>query len=193
MNEFLDAQNNGNEDDLDLNERWRSYGLNSKLSGAGMLFIGDAPLDNNPIDLDELKNSLSKDKDKSYMSGALVISGALLADDATVVGTVDDIAILFILGGAFILDKVLNPSFQATGNDNYPGPWSTERPNNYIPKTPMGSGNHNIPNGAKWIVGGVLGYKLYKKWSDTVNPKIQTAPVDNTYYYIPTPPRIVNP
>jgi hypothetical protein len=68
---------------------------------------------------------------------------------------------------------------------NLPKGLSYDRPNNYIPAPPNGHGNHNIPNGAKWVVGGVLGYKLYKKWSNTINPQIQTHPVDNTYYHNP--------
>ncbi len=72
------------------------------------------------------------------------------------------------------------------GNSNHPGPWSYERPNNYIPKSPQGHGNHNIPNNAKWAVGGAL---IYKNWEDIHKNTIKTQQEnltfrnDNTYYF----------
>ncbi len=88
---------------------------------------------------------------------------------------------------------VVTLSYAAYLYFNLPKNLSYDRPNNYIPQPPKGHGNHNIPNGAKWIVGGALGYKLYKKWSETINPDVLTYPVDNTYLYTPDPPLIVNP
>ena len=41
-----------------------------------------------------------------YMAGALAISGALLADDVSGVGVVDDIAIPFLIGAALLLESL---------------------------------------------------------------------------------------
>ncbi len=127
--------------------------------------------------------------DHSYMEEALIISGVLLSDDASVVLPLDDIAIPFILGGAYILDRVYR-----SGNTNYPGPWSTDRPNNYIPR-PMSSINNKtfFPEGngkdfIKWALrlGGasVLAKKLY----DGFYLQPDSMPVDNANFVKPLPP-----
>jgi hypothetical protein len=46
------------------------------------------------------------DKDNSVMSGALIASAALLADDATVIGVIDDLAIPIIIAGALAHESI---------------------------------------------------------------------------------------
>jgi len=82
--------------------------------------------------------------------------------------------------------------YAGEGNDNYPGPLSTDRPNNYIPRTPNGPGKSYFPKGngnnlANWIIraGGatVLGLKLH----DGFTHKSNTLPADNTNVIRPMP------
>jgi RHS repeat-associated protein len=80
------------------------------------------------------------------------------------------------------------------GTSNYPGPWSTDRPKNYIPAPLNGPNNRNyFPQGngndfIKWTIrlGGasVLGKKLY----DGFNLQPNFMPSDNTNFVNPTPP-----
>jgi hypothetical protein len=95
-----------------------------------------------------------------------------------------------VIGAGILAGVATYAIFNSFNNNPYPKPWSTDRPNNYIPTTPTGPGNHNVPNGAKAIVGGALVYKLYKKYKETVPNLPNPAPVDNTYYYIQAPPTI---
>ncbi len=73
------------------------------------------------------------------------------------------------------------------GNPNYPGPWYTDRPNNYIPAPVPGFNNKNyFPNGndfTKWVIriGGasVLTKRLYDAF--LVDEQYYIVPQDNTY------------
>ena len=127
----------------------------------------------------------------SYMTGALITSGILLADDALVVGVADDVLIPFVIGGALVLDLIYSPD-----NENYPGPWTETQPDPtkfpYVPTTDGGNNKNYFPNGngnefTKWIVriGGAaaLSKKIYEGFNPT--PKDNTN--INTPKYTPIP------
>jgi hypothetical protein len=135
----------------------------------------------------------------NYMAGALVISTGLIADDPTVVGVLDDIAIPFIIGGAYVLDKIS----AGKGNSSYPGPWT------YTYQHPSQNPIHNPPNGfdpketppnlgtaAKWLIGGRLVYEMYDEYQQRMNQigvQPYVVPRDNTNVvhpqFIPYRPR----
>ena len=129
------------------------------------------------------EGSLSGD----IFAGGLAISGVLLADDVTGVGVIDDVAIPFVIvGSGLVAGSVW--LYENWGNP-FPGPWTTERPLNYIPTAPEGF-DPKKPNQfpdriVRWTFAGYLGYKLYKSLDKTIpqyNP-----PADNTRYVIPRP------
>jgi hypothetical protein len=76
------------------------------------------------------------------------------------------------------------------GNPNYPGPWTTDKPNNYVPKPAPKPGMQNAPKGALPALEAILFYKLYKNYKKTYKGPVQMMPADNTYYYRPAPPPI---
>lgn len=69
----------------------------------------------------------------NVLKATTALSIALVADDVTVVGAVDDVAIPFIwvAGGLCYIVAVLQYKNVGSGNDNYPGPWCETQ----IPKT----------------------------------------------------------
>ncbi len=118
-----------------------------------------------------------KPKSKN-MAGALLISGGLIADDATVAGVIDDIAIPFLIGGAYLLDK-----YSGKGNVNYPGPWTytykhpsqnpiNNPPRGFDPNEPPS----NLSNGIKWFIAGKI---LYEMREDYNNYRMQITPIVN--------------
>ena len=116
-------------------------------------------------------------KTKSYFRSALVFCGVLVADDISGVLAIDDLAIPFILGGAIILDHILNPNLKGThtsrGNKT---DWS------FDPEIKRLQNDKYYPPGSTpppWFwpaIGAAGAYELYKNW-----PKPNTQPVDNTY------------
>jgi RHS repeat-associated protein len=96
--------------------------------------------------------------------------------------------------GATAIYQLLQPKLYEGGNPNYPGPWYTDRPNNYIPPPVPGFNNRNyFPNGngnnfIKWTIrlGGaaVLGKRLYEAFS--IDEQYLVVPQDNTFIQ-PTP------
>jgi RHS repeat-associated protein len=105
-------------------------------------------------------------------------------------------AALFVLGsGSFLASYYfLMDNFAGDGNANYPGPWYTDRPKNYIPSPPNGFNNRNyFPEGngndfIKWIIrlggGSVLGKRLY----DGFNYPHYIVPADKTDLINPPQP-----
>ncbi len=105
----------------------------------------------------------------TYMAGAIVLSAVLVADDATVVLTVDDVAIPFIIVGAYVLDRVLNQILKGT-HESIGTPFKEVR----------GFDNKNrFNNGPKtpfWLKAAVwtaTGGGLYYQWHKTVNTKLK--------------------
>ena len=126
----------------------------------------------------------------SYWAWALAATGVIIADDLTGIGIADDIAIPFILGGAYILDRLLNPNLKGTtGNVNYPGPWvsiyqhPSQSPLNTVPRGfDPNEPPFNMGRVAKWVVSWKLLYELYDEYQNYINrypsPVIR---VDKTY------------
>ena len=80
------------------------------------------------------RNRGSKGKNESAMSAAWAISGVLLLDDGSGVGVADDIVIPFLLAAAFVSDLINDrPLVPYQGNPNYPGPWTTTKPDTTNP------------------------------------------------------------
>ena len=105
----------------------------------------------------------------NYMAGALAISTGLLADDFTGVGFLDDLAIPFILLGAWLFDKFNS----GNGNENYPGPWNytfEHHTQNPIHNAPNGFDPNNIQpnlgNADKWLIRGAFSYQMYEEYKE---------------------------
>jgi len=129
--------------------------------------------------------------ENTYWAAGLALSGVLLADDATGVGVADDIAIPFILTGAFILDRLNNAGGFGNPEDwreTQPDP--TQFPYRPSPSGPTGGGNGNWTD---WLIGGsVAGGTLYfyEKFKEDQKSKLQPqlptlVPKDNTNVKLP--------
>jgi len=110
--------------------------------------------------------------DNTYMAGALVLSVVLVANDATVVLTVDDIAIPFIFVGAYVLDRVLNPNLKGT-HESLGTPFKEVR--GFDNKNRFNNGP-KMPFWLKAAVWGTTGGGLYYQWYKTINTKL-TKPI----------------
>lgn len=137
----------------------------------------------------EMKSNNSED---TYMKGAIAMSLLLLADDASGVGVIDDVAIPFVLLTALVLDQVYSTS--SPGNENYPGPWVETQPDPtkfpYVPTQPGLNNRNYFPKGngndfVKWMVriagSAALGRKLYEGF----HPDGSFHAKDNTNIKIP--------
>ena len=127
-----------------------------------------------------------EENNDTYMAGALVLSGALIADDASGFLVVDDIAIPFIVLGALILDNYYNPNLEGTTTSRgNPSDWS------FDPEIKRLQNDKLYPPGSKppkWFwpsIGTAAGYELYNNWPKPKIPQT-TQPVDNTFV-APTP------
>ena len=119
--------------------------------------------------------------DNTYMAGALVLSGVLAADDVTGVGVADDIAIPFILVGAYILDRVLNPNLEGTSTSRgNPTDWSFDPEINRLQNDKYYPPGSEPPRWFWPAIGGAGAYELYKNWP---KPQPIIMPADNTYVY----------
>jgi hypothetical protein len=95
------------------------------------------------------------------MNITLAASMVLVADDASVIGVADDVAIPFILAGGCIIALV---AYLVEGNTHYPGPWVTTQPAPWSPQAvppepqPTPPDDH-IPNefgGLGLVIGGSM-------------------------------------
>jgi len=112
-------------------------------------------------------------------------AGASLADGPLPFGEAIGLAAI----GATAIYQLLQPKMYQGGNPNYPGPWYTDRPKNYIPAPVPGFNNRNyFPNGngndfIKWAIrlggGATLGKRLYDAFR--VDEQYYIVPQDNTY------------
>lgn len=125
------------------------------------------------------------DSNGKAMTAALVFSAALLADDATGIGVVDDIAIPFLLAGALIYDYCT----AGEGNDSYPGPWTynVEDPGKFHYQDPVDNESNFPIGGGKWWLpfGAAAGINDYK---ESINFKIiPFSPLKDSTDTRPTP------
>jgi RHS repeat-associated protein len=108
--------------------------------------------------------------ESNYMAGAAVISAGLLIDDASVVGVVDDLAIPFLFGGAYLLDKA------DKGNESYPGPWTYTVPDPTV-KLPAEYDSNEPPDGSgwgkpvKWLFGALILIDEINNYRNSLNNK----------------------
>jgi RHS repeat-associated protein len=123
--------------------------------------------------------------DGSYMAGAILLSGVLVADDVTGVGTIDDLAIPFILTGAYLLDKFMgNPSDWHTTYQHPSQSALNNPPRGFNPREPRNTGG-----AAGWAIKTALAYKLYDTYIKQNKPAPESIPaVDNTYVAPPLNP-----
>jgi hypothetical protein len=119
------------------------------------------------------------------MAGAILLSGVLVADDVTGVGTIDDLAIPFILTGAYLLDKFMgNPSDWHTTYQHPSQSALNNPPRGFNPREPRNTGG-----AAGWAIKTALAYKLYDTYIKQNKPAPESIPaVDNTYVAPPLNP-----
>ena len=141
------------------------------------------------------RNRHSEGKNESAMSAAWAISGVLLLDDGSGVGVADDIVIPFLLAAAFVADLINDkPVIPYSGNPNYPGPWTTTKPDTTNPfynasgNTSYESGDpEGLPPGIGVGLGGSIG--IMKLMQDHFERKDRLQqhvyPQDATKYVIP--------
>jgi hypothetical protein len=104
------------------------------------------------------------DQSGSIMAGGLLISGVLLADDATVIGVADDPAIPFVLAGAGLAALVAKATYEIQKiQERDPGPQGTQyslraTTSGVYPCYTCPSGTMNLNVGDVW------------KYGETTNP-----------------------
>jgi RHS repeat-associated protein len=131
-------------------------------------------------------STTSGNGDNTYLAGALLVSGGLLSDDISGVGAVDNILIPFIIGGAYILDKVSSHNYWTSRGN--PDDWS------FDPEIKRLQNDKYYPPGSpppKWFwpaIGATATYEIYKNWPRPNLPQ-STQPVDKTY----VAPRFIYP
>ncbi|MEM6738059.1 MAG: hypothetical protein AAF620_18520, partial [Bacteroidota bacterium] len=187
-----------------MNAYWRYYQEEQMVNGVQvkrpqLILSGQASSGYFPLERTYVRpgspqaNGGGSDLPGEIMAGGFLISGALLADDVTGVGVVDDVAIPFVIAGAaigagavWLYENVDNPF----GN---PKDWTTSRGEAYNwpvqaePTNPNDPKNWNNAPDKYWKAVGAtwLGYELYDTWKKTIKP----VPIkqDATHYYIPKP------
>ena len=159
------------------NDSWSSNGF-----GIGVLNVGW---------LSVVDNAASSSGGDGWAVTAAQASLSFMAADAMVLDPSD--AAVYKWVGYVIAATVAGAVLYFNGTSNYPGPWYTDRPKNYIPAPLNGPNNRNyFPQGngndfIKWTIrlGGAsaLGKKLY----DGFNLQPDFMPADNTNFVNPTP------
>ncbi len=154
-------------DNLPLIIKKRQQAIEAQRNGSGLLAcLGDPPV-------------TSSGERTTYMAGALVISGVLLADDVTGVLVMDDILIPFILGGALILDMVLNPGLEGTTTSRgNPADWSFDPRIQGLENDKYFQPGSKPPKGFIPAIIGIGAYELYVNWP---RPENYEQPIDNIY------------